>query len=295
MLRLVATYLLLLCVPLLCPVRALAATGSIRILAAENFYGDIASQLAGPEARVRSVLSNPDADPHLFEADIATARAVADADLVIYNGLHYDTWMARLLASIRGSRRLVVEAAAVSGHDAPESNPHLWYDLGAMQAVARAISMRLQQIDPAHGALYARRLRQFLGSIGGIGDEVNRLRSRYAGTPVAATEPVAQYLVTALGLTMLEQRFQLAVMNDTEPSAGETGAFEEDLRHRRVRLLIYNEQATGSAVKRLLEIARVSGIPIVGVTETEPAGVDYQQWMLGELRALGHALAGAPP
>ncbi len=295
MTRLAATCLFLLC-PLaaLCALPALAAPGAIRILAAENFYGDIASQLAGPEARVQSVLSNPDSDPHLFEADIATARAVADADLVIYNGLHYDTWMARLLATIRGSKRLVVEAAAVSGHDAPDSNPHLWYDLGAMQAVARAISMRLQQIDPAHGALYTRRLQQFLDSMSGIGGEVDRLRSRYAGAPVAATEPVAQYLVTALGLTMLEQRFQLAVMNDTEPSAGETGAFEDDLRHRRVRLLIYNEQATGSAVQRLLEIARASQIPIVGVTETKPAGVNYQQWMLGELRALDRALSGAP-
>ncbi len=299
MARLAAT-----CLLLLCPLPALAATaapsaagatGAIRIVAAENFYGDIASQLAEPEARVQSVLSNPDADPHLFEADIATARTVADANLVIYNGLGYDTWMTRLLASIRGPGRLVVEAAAVSGHDAPESNPHLWYDLGAMQAVARSISARLQQIDPAHRGVYGRRLQQLLDSMSGVGAEIDRLRSRYAGTPVAATEPVAQYLVAALGLTMLEQRFQLAVMNDTEPSAGETGTFEDDLRHHRVRVLIYNRQATGSAVERLLEIARASGIPIVGVTETEPAGVHYQQWMLGELHTLGRALAGAPP
>ncbi len=283
------------CLSLLCALPALAAAGAIRIVAAENFYGDIASQLAGPEARVQSVLSNPDADPHLFEADIATARAVAGADLVIYNGLNYDAWMPRLLAGIRGSRRLVVEAAAAAGREGSGSNPHLWYDLRAMQAVAGAISMRLQQIDPAHRAEYTRRLQQFLASMSRIGSEADRLRSRYAGTPVAATEPVADYLVAALGLAMREQRFQLAVMNDTEPSAGETGAFEEDLRQRRVRALIYNEQATGSAVERLLRIARASGVPIVGVTETEPPGVDYQQWMLGALRALDRALAGPRP
>ncbi len=290
MLRLAAVGLFL-----LCPLPALAAEGAIHIVAAENFYGDIASQLAGPAARVESVLSNPDSDPHLFEADIATARAIARADLVIYNGLGYDTWMTRLLSSIRASRRLVVEAASVSGRTLTGSNPHLWYDLRAVQAIARAISQRLQQIDPAHGDLYAERLRQFLHSMSGIDGEVERMRSRYAGVPVAATEPVANYLIAALGLAIHEQRFQVAVMNDTEPSAAETAAFEEDLRQRHVRALIYNRQASSSAVERLLAIARASGVPIVAVTETEPPGSHYQEWMIGELRALDRALSGVRP
>ncbi len=272
-----------------------AGAGVLRIVAAENFYGDVASQLAGPEARVSSVLANPDADPHLFEADIATARAVADADLVIYNGLNYDTWMSRLLAGLGPSRRRLIEAAAAAGLTTPGSNPHLWYDPAAMQAVARAIAARLEQIDPAHQPLYARRLQEVLDSFGPIRAEIARLRGRYAGTPVAATEPVAQYLAAALGLAMREQRFQLAVMNDTEPSASDTGAFEADLAQRRVRVLLYNEQVASAAAERLLDIARTSGIAVVGVTEMEPPGVHYQQWMLGTLHALDLALAGSRP
>jgi zinc/manganese transport system substrate-binding protein len=283
------------CLCLLCALPALAAAGVVRIVAAENFYGDMASQLAGPQARVESVLRNPDADPHLYEADIATARAIAGADLVIYNGLNYDTWMTRLLAGIGSSHRLVVEAAAVAHHDAAGSNPHLWYDPATVRTVARAISTDLQQIDPAHRAVYAQRLQRFLDSMSPLDAEIGRLRARYAGTPVAATEPVAAYLVAALGLEMREQRFQLAVMNDTEPSARDTGAFEEDLKRRRVRVLLYNRQVTSTAIERLLGIARSARVPIVGVTETEPAGVDYQQWMLGELRALDRALAGSRP
>ncbi|MGB6450539.1 MAG: zinc ABC transporter substrate-binding protein [Steroidobacteraceae bacterium] len=283
------------CLCALCPLPALASAGVVHIVAAENFYGDIASQLAGPEARVASVLSNPDADPHLYEADIAAARAIAGADLVIYNGLHYDTWMTRLLAGIGSSHRLVVDAAAVAHRDAAGGNPHLWYDPAAMRAVARAISRDLQQIDPAHRALYAQRLQRFLDSVRPLDAEIGRLRTLYAGTPVAATEPVAAYLVAALGLEMREQRFQLSVMNDTEPGARETGAFEEDLKSRRVRVLIYNKQVTSTSIERLLGIARASRVPIVGVTETEPAGVDYQQWMLGELRALEQALADSRP
>lgn len=283
------------CFCLLCALPALAVAGVVRIVAAENFYGDIASQLAGPEARIESVLRNPDADPHLYEADIATARTIAGADLVIYNGLNYDTWMTRLLAGIGSSHRLVVEAAAVAHHDVAGSNPHLWYDPATVRAVARAISMSLQQIDPPHRAVYAQRLQRFLDSMSPLDAEIARLRARYAGTPVAATEPVAAYLVAALGLEMREQRFQLSVMNDTEPSARDTGAFEEDLKRRRVRVLLYNQQVTSTAIERLLGIARSSRVPIVGVTETEPAGVDYQQWMLGELRALERALADSRP
>lgn len=279
---------------LLCPLAALAAAAPLRIVAAENFYGDIASQIAGPQADVRSVLSNPDADPHLFEVDVATARAVTDADLVVYNGLHYDTWMTRLLSGTRAPRRRTVDAAAAA-RAAPGSNPHLWYDPDAMQAVARVLAERITAIDPSHRQRYAERLASFLASMQPLSAQIGRMRDRYTGIPVAATEPVADYLVAALGLTMRERRFQLAVMNGTEPSARDTAAFEEDLRHHRVRALLYNRQATSTSVERLLRIARQADVPIVAVTETEPAGRSYQQWMLGELGELDRALAGASP
>jgi zinc/manganese transport system substrate-binding protein len=278
----------------MCVLAVPAAARAVHIVAAENFYGDIASQLAGTQARVTSVLSNPDADPHLFEADVSTARAVADADLVIYNGLHYDTWMTRLLAGTRSTRRVVVEAASAA-RAPPGSNPHLWYDPSAMQKLAEAIAGRLIDIDPTQRALYAGRLERFGGSLRTLEAEIARMRRRYAGTPVAATEPVADYLVAALGLTMRERRFQLAIMNATEPSARDTAAFEQALRRHAVRVLIYNPQASGSAVERLLRIARQSRVPVVGMTETEPAGRSYQQWMLEQLDALARALAGRHP
>jgi zinc/manganese transport system substrate-binding protein len=164
-----------------------------------------------------------------------------------------------------------------------------------MQGVARSIAARLAQLDPAHQAAYAHRLASFLDSLSPLLSQIGRSRARYAGVPVAATEPVAAELVAAMGLSMREQRFQLAEMNDTEPSASDTGAFEHDLRNRAVRVLIYNPQVTGTAVERLLRIARAAGVPIVGMTETEPAGLDYQHWMLGEVQALDRALARARP
>ena len=273
------------------------AQAVVSIVAAENFYGDVAGQVAGPDATVTSALSNPDQDPHLFEASPSVARAVADAAIVAYNGADYDPWMAKLLgAAPRSSnsggdrRRVIVVADLV--HRKVGDNPHLWYDPATMPAYARTLTAALVAADPAHRAGYERRLQAFLDSLKPLDAEVAALRDRFAGTPVTATEPVFGYMAAALGLRMRNERFQLAVMNDTEPSASDIAAFEADLRGHRVRLLLYNSQATDAAAKRLLEIARQAGVPVVGITETEPEGMTYQQWIAAELDAVGAALGG---
>lgn len=273
--------------------RAQAGGTAPSIVAAENFYGDVARQLAGPDARVMSVLSNPDQDPHLFEASPSVARDIARARIVVYNGADYDPWMAKLLAVSKRPDRQVIVVAGLVGRK-PGENPHIWYDPITMPAYARALVTALSADDPTHAADYARRLRAFLDSLKPLDAKVASLRSRFAGVPVTATEPVFGTMAAALGLRMTNERFQLAVMNDTEPSASDVAAFEDDLRQHRVRLLLYNSQATDAAAKRLLRIARQAGVPVVGVTETEPAGKTYQAWMLGELDEVGRALVGGP-
>lgn len=281
-----------LCVALPCicaPV--LAANGPITIVAAENFYGNVAAQLAGPHARVVNVLSNPDADPHLFEPSLSTAREIATADLIVYNGLDYDPWMARLASTrTRSSPYRVVVAARVLHRQAPGTNPHLWYDPATMPAVAREIAARLQRIDPAHRADYAQRLQRFLASMRRIDAKIASMRARYAGRAVAATEPVCEYLLNAIGLRTSDRRFQLAVMNNTEPSARDIARLEHELMTAAVGALIVNRQATDSSIERLVRMAREAHVPVVAVTETEPPGRTYQQWMLDELDALDRAL-----
>jgi zinc/manganese transport system substrate-binding protein len=274
---------------------ARAAPGPLRIVAAENFYGDIAGQLAGPSAEVTSVLRNAASDPHLFEPDMSTARAVAEADLVIYNGSGYDVWMERLLAATRAPHRRVVIASSALPRVAAGRNPHLWYDPAVVAGIARSIAARLAELDPDRRSEYAERLDRFLASLRPLDAQIATLRARFAGTTVAATEPIAQYLTDAIGLVMSNARFQLAVMNGTEPSARDTADFERSLENHRVRVLIYNSQVSSSAVERLLAIARRSRVPVVGMTETQPPGVDYQRWMLGETAALGRALLETAP
>ncbi|HDR8955343.1 metal ABC transporter solute-binding protein, Zn/Mn family [Burkholderia vietnamiensis] len=269
---------------------ALAQSATVNVVAAENFYGDVASQIGGRHVAVTSILSNPDQDPHLFEASPKTARALQHAQIVIYNGANYDPWMAKLLGASTQARRATIVVADLVGKKAGD-NPHLWYAPATMPAAARALAAELGRADPAHKADYDANLQKFVASLQPIDAKVAALRAQYHGVPVTATEPVFGYMSDAIGLDMRNQRFQLATMNDTEASAQDVAAFENDLRKRQVRVLIYNSQAEAPMTKRLLKLARDGGVPTVSVTETQPAGKTFQQWMAGQLDALAVALA----
>ncbi|MDW9228909.1 periplasmic solute binding family protein [Burkholderia cepacia] len=269
---------------------AFAQAATVNVVAAENFYGDVASQIGGSHVAVTSILSNPDQDPHLFEASPKTARALQHAQVVIYNGANYDPWMSKLLGASKQAKRATIVVADLVGKKAGD-NPHLWYDPATMPAAALAIAAELGRADPAHKAEYDANLQKFVASLKPVDDKVAALRAQYKGVPVTATEPVFGYLSDAIGLDMRNQRFQLATMNDTEASAQDVAAFENDLRKKQVRALIYNSQAEEPMTKRMLKIARDGGVPTVSVTETQPAGKTFQQWMAGQLDALSAALA----
>ena len=272
------------------PAAAQDVPGTNNIVAAENFYGDVAQQIAGSGATLTSILSNPEQDPHLFEASPSVARLLSAATIVVYNGADYDPWMTRLLAASRSQNRRTIVVADLVRRKVGD-NPHVWYDPPTMPVYAGALAAMLAERDPQYKEDYQRRLGVFLASLQPMEAKIADLRSRFGGTAVTATEPVFGYMAAALGFTMRNERFQFAVMNDTEPRASDVATFENDLRKHLVRLLFYNSQASNPATQRLVKIAQQSKIPIVGVTETEPQGKTYQDWMMGELDAVVQALA----
>jgi zinc/manganese transport system substrate-binding protein len=268
-----------------------AADGKIAVVAAENFYGDIARQIGGDRITVVSIMNNPDQDPHLFETTPGIVRQIAGAQLAIVNGANYDPWMEKLIAAAPQPERTVIVAAELL-HKKAGDNPHLWYDPATMPAVAKAIATALSSADPAHKSDYSARLATFLASLKPVNDKIAAIRGKFAGVPVTASEPVFGYMASALGLKMRNYSFQLSVMNDTEPSARDIAAFEQDLKDHKVRVLFYNKQAAGKIVQHLVALAHAGKIPVVGVTETAPPGLSYQDWMLGQLTDTEKALAG---
>jgi zinc/manganese transport system substrate-binding protein len=276
----------------LAPVPAARADeGKIAVVAAENFYGDIARQIGGDRVAVVSIMNNPDQDPHLFETTPGIVRQIAAAQIAIVNGADYDPWMEKLLSAAPQPNRKVIIAAELV-HKKAGDNPHLWYDPATMPAVAKAIAAALGAADAAHKSDYAARLATFLGSLKPLNDKIAAIRGKYAGAAATASEPVFGYMAGALGLKMRNEKFQLAVMNDTEPSARDVAAFEQDLKDHKVRVLFYNKQASSKIVQHLVELARAAKIPVVGVTETAPPDLSYQDWMLTQLNDTEKALAG---
>ncbi|HUB11532.1 MAG TPA: zinc ABC transporter substrate-binding protein [Acetobacteraceae bacterium] len=208
---------------------------------------------------------------------------------MIYSGIDYDPWMAKLLRAVGGPDRQVIVVADLIGRH-PGDNPHIWYDPATMPALAQRLVAALSADDPAHTADYEQCLARFQASMRPVLAKVAALRLRLAGTPVIATEPVFGYMFGALGMQVHDLPFQIAVMNNTEPAASDVAAFERDLQQRRVRLLVYNSQASDPIAARMLHLAGAAHIPVVGATETEPPGRTYQAWMLGELDAIDRAL-----
>lgn len=271
------------------PIAAHAAP--VAVVAAENFYGDVIAQIGGTHVAVTSILSNPDDDPHLFEASPSTARALVAAKLVVYNGVDYDPWMEKLLAANKADGRTVLVVGDLVQRKAGD-NPHLWYNPKTMPAVAQALTDALTKLDPANAADYEHGRDAFIASWQPFQQKVAALHGKFAGTVVTATEPVAGYLCEALGLTVRNPGFQLAIENDAEPTPKQVADFENDLKNHVVKVLFYNNQATDDLAKRMQDVARASKIPVVGVSETEPPHSTYQKWMSGELDALEKALAG---
>ena len=272
---------------------AVGADTKIGLVAAENFYGDVARQVGGDRVAVVSILNNRNQDPHLLETTPGIVRQIANARIVIFNGADYDPWMQRLLDAVPRSGRTAIEVAPLVGKKAGD-NPHLWYDPATMPAVAKALAAALSQMDPEHKSDYEARLQAFLVSLHPLQQKIAEIRAEYAGVPITATEPVFGYMANALDLTIRNQHFQMAVMNDTEPGAHDLAAFEDDLKKRKVKVVLYNKQVTGNLTDRLIDIARRANVAVVGITEIEPADISFVDWMLSQLDALEKALQSPP-
>ena len=271
-----------------------ARAAPVSIVAAESTYGVIAQAIGGSKVAVDSIISNPNVDPHSFEATPAVARKVARAQIVVLNGLGYDAWMDKMLAASPSSHRQVIVAAQLDpALVMSDKNPHVFYDPQVALLVAQKLAQLLQQTAPADAALFAHNLQNFKADLKRVNLAETALSKTHPGLKVTATEPVVGYLLRQLRWTSLGEKFQFDVMNDTEPSPAEVARYEDKLRQRKVALLFYNRQVTDPLTDRLRAIAKASGVPVVGVDEFVPPNTSYVQWQLQTLHAIEQALSQA--
>lgn len=266
----------------------------MKVVAGENMWGNIAAQIGGAHVQVTSLLSDPNADPHLYESDVASALAVAGAQLVIANGAGYDDFVSQLLSATRNSGRLVVTVQAVLGAYGADVNPHFWYDIPRVPQAAAAFEAALGRLDPRDAPLFAANLKTFDASLAPVNAVISSIRRRYASAPVAYTERVPGYLLTTAGLTVVTPPgFAAAIENGNDPSAADTARMYQLITGHKVRVLLYNAQVTSPVTQQVRALARQAGVPVVPVDETMPPQYrSYQAWQLAQSTALLDALGG---
>jgi zinc/manganese transport system substrate-binding protein len=270
---------------------AASAPRLVHVVAAENFWGNIANQLGGRDVSVTSLITNPNADPHLFETDASDAATLAEAQVVIENGAGYDTWMRQLLSADGGSPR-IVDAANVLHVTGGDPNPHLWYDIPRVPSVAAAITTALTKAAPQDAATFRANLATFDASLAPLDATLASIKSRFHNVPVAYTERVPGYALAVAHLDVKTPTgFARAIEDGTDPSPADTLAMQRLLTNHDINVLLYNVQTVTPVTSQMRDLARRHGIPVVGVSETMPAGASsYQRWQQSQLTALLHAL-----
>jgi zinc/manganese transport system substrate-binding protein len=270
---------------------ASAAGGQIVAVGAENEYANVIQQIGGKYVTASAVMSNPNTDPHTFEASAEVARTVGQAQLVVQNGLGYDDFMSKIEAAAPNSSRKVVDVQTLLGLPDSTANPHLWYSPKTMPAVATALATDLAQLDPAHKAYFHANARRFDKSLRPWLNALATFKKQHH-VAVATTEPVADYMLQAAGVdNKTPFTLQAAIMNGTDPSPQDVTLQSGLFNGRKVKAFVYNQQVTDTITQNFLKLAAKNHIPVIGVYETMPTdGYTYQSWMMAELNALKRAV-----
>ena len=266
----------------------------VRVVAAENFWGSIAAQIGGDHARVVSIITDPNTDPHAYEPTAGDARTLAASQLVVENGIGYDPWVGKLLAADQGGQTVLDVGDVVGVADG--GNPHRWYDPADVREVIDAVVADLQRLDPTDAAYFAGRRTAFeTVALGPYDSLVASVRARYAGTPVGASESIFAMLAPALGLDLVTPpTFLRAVSEGTDVSAGDKETIDDQINHHLIRIYVYNSQNVTPDVQAQLAEVKAAHIPYTTITETlQPAGSTYQAWQVRQLRGIQAALARA--
>ncbi|WP_406166365.1 zinc ABC transporter substrate-binding protein [Streptomyces canus] len=272
-----------------------AASSKVAVVASTNVYGDIVSRIGADKVSVTSVISDPDQDPHSYEASTQNQLALSKAKVVVENGGGYDDFVDRMLKSAGNSSAEVINAVKVSGRTAPkggELNEHVWYDFPTVAKIADRIAAALGTADPANAATYTKNADAFKADLKPLEAKEAQIKKEHGGEAIAITEPVPLYMTGASGLvdrTPTEFSEAIEEGDDVSPKVlQETLALFAD---KQVEALVYNAQTSGPQTEKSEQAAKAAGIPVVPVTETLPSGKNYLAWMTANVDALANALA----
>jgi len=268
------------------------SSGKLQVVAAENFWGSIATQLGGSKVEVQSIIVNPNTDPHSYEPTASDGVALAKSQMAIVNGIGYDAWASKLLAANPSSSRKVLDVGDLLGL-AEGDNPHQWYSPSSVRRVIDQIVADYKHLDPKASAYFDQQRTRFeTQGLAEYNKMIATIRARYAGVPVGYSESIFQPLGQALGLKLLTPySFAKAIAEGTDVSAADKQTVDTQAQQHLIKVWVYNSQNATPDVQQVNQLARAAEIPITTITETlSPASDTFEQWQVAELRNLQQAL-----
>ena len=263
----------------------------LQIVAAENFWGSLVSQLGGTHVQVLSIVTDPNADPHEYESNTADAQAIANAKYVIVNGAGYDDWALLLISASNNPNQKVLNVANLLGKKDGD-NPHFWYYPLYVNETVHQMYSDLVSIDSADAAYYKQQYINLNASLGVYNERIDEIRQQFAGTKVASTESIFEYLANATGLDLVSPpAFMEAVAEGNDPPAQSVVQFQQQLETGNVSVLVYNKQTVTPIAQSMETLATEHNVKVVAITETiQPPNALFQDWMNAELISLQNAL-----
>lgn len=268
--------------------------GETTVVASTDVWGSVAQAVVGDHGTVKSILNSAADDPHSYEASPSDAAEIADASLVVYNGGDYDHWVDDVLKNNPNLPR--VDAYSLLPNAAPHANEHVFYDAATVSATAMQIADQLGKVDAANADAYKANAEQFGDSTTEILTSERAIGAAHPGASVAATEPVAHYLLVNAGIAdKTPPGFAEAIEQDTDPSPADLAAMLDLINAHEISALVYNPQTETAVTKQLKDAANAASVPIVNLTETLPPGADYLTWQRQTVQQLGDQLDKARP
>lgn len=269
-----------------------SSSKDIKIVATTDFYGEAAKKVVGNKGTVNSVINNPSVDPHDYDPTSKIANEVSKADVVVASGIDYDPWMSKLVKNSKSSTKYIKIGEDVLGKKSGD-NPHIWYDPTTMPKYVNFLANKLSKIQPKNKKYFHDNAKKYIKSLQAVNAEISRLKKladKKTNSEVYVSEPVFDYALTALGYKVANTNFENAMEKGTDPSAKEIQTMEKGIKNHKIVFFVYNKQVSDKTVTNFVKLAKQYNVPVLKVTETLPAHMNYKQWMLSQYKELDNIL-----
>lgn len=254
----------------------------INVVTSLPFYQEAAQAVLGKYGKAISLINNASIDPHDFKPTTNDANQVAKANIIIENGLGYDSWLSKM--SIDKTQKIINVAKLMNKHNG--ANEHLWYDMATMPMLTKTLIKKFSKIDPIHKKQFENNGQKYLKKLSILNTQEQNLAKNSHYQNVAVSEPVFDYALQKMHYHIIDRHFELAIENGTDPSPQDIANLQNNIKNHKIAFFVNNSQTSDHITNNLVSLAHQFHVPVLQVTETMPNNKNYIEWIHSEFNQL---------